>query len=417
MAAEDAGKVLVTFEDVAIYFSQEEWAMLTAWQRDLYQEVMEDNFELVASLGPQMPPKAELARRVERREEQSAEDVPGRGKKEACGTPDSAAWSHSGQEPAVKEEFSGPWSPLPSPEGKPLGAGFCSGWNESKPPDVGPREWEEGGGPLGVASLDRAELLICECGRSFEDRESLRNHQALHREEKGPFACTSCGKLFHYHLNLLTHKKHRGKKRHACAQCGAQFCLKGDLLRHRASHAAEGLHSCGVCGLLFRHKRHLLAHTAEHGGKPLHECPTCGMACSSEAELSGHRLSHREERPFLCTQCGESFSWKESLQVHQQTHAQARGHSCPLCGKTFARHGNLLTHQRLHTGELPFPCPECGRSFPSKANLMAHSRQHRRGKPFACLQCGHGFTFRDKLLEHQASHGTETRPIKQDAEP
>uniref|UniRef100_A0A8C6E859 KRAB domain-containing protein n=1 Tax=Moschus moschiferus TaxID=68415 RepID=A0A8C6E859_MOSMO len=41
----------VTFEDVFVYFSQEEWELLEEAQRLLHHDVMLENFALVSSLG------------------------------------------------------------------------------------------------------------------------------------------------------------------------------------------------------------------------------------------------------------------------------------------------------------------------------------------------------------------------------
>ncbi|XP_065442510.1 protein KRBA1 isoform X7 [Chrysemys picta bellii] len=61
-----AAQVPVTFEDVAVRFSAEEWEILEGWQKELHKEVMEENYQLLISLGQPVPTLALLPLTAER---------------------------------------------------------------------------------------------------------------------------------------------------------------------------------------------------------------------------------------------------------------------------------------------------------------------------------------------------------------
>ncbi|XP_075207152.1 zinc finger protein 181-like isoform X1 [Anomaloglossus baeobatrachus] len=193
---------------------------------------------------------------------------------------------------------------------------------------------------------------------------------------KKPFSGEDYRKCLSLKMSFFTDQKIHMKKRFSCAQCGKYCSHKSELVRHERVHTGE---------------------------KP-YSCSECGKRCARKANLAKHQKTHTGEKPFSCSECGKCFSEKSNLVKHQRTHTGEKPFSCSECGKCFAGKSDVVRHQKTHTGEKPFLCSECGKCFNKKSHLFVHQRIHTGEKPYSCSECGKCFARKSTLVKHQIIH-------------
>uniref|UniRef100_A0A8C5WQ40 Uncharacterized protein n=1 Tax=Laticauda laticaudata TaxID=8630 RepID=A0A8C5WQ40_LATLA len=389
----------VSFEEVAVYFSEEEWSQLDPDQKALHLEVMLENhrnvmlfvpflicifhFYLNFSVGAE---KKEVCFYVHERNQSKNRNL------ESSSSTEAWMQDFLAQEETIRKKYTGKSVKLIKAKVQ-----------------INEHYLTQNKGEGAIRRHNRRNYngtFILSLGDNF-----FTSQKVIDTKEK-PYKCLECRKCFRTSRQFTIHKRiHTGEKPYKCMECGKTFTLSSGLRSHKKIHTGENPFKCTECGKTFAWSSTFTIHKRIHSGEKPFKCMECGKSFAQRGNLISHKMIHTGDKPYKCMECRKTFAQRGHLISHKMIHTVAKPYKCMECGKTFAWSRSLKSHKTLHTGEKPFKCLECGKTFAHRSTLTIHKRIHSGEKPFKCVECGKNFAKDSDLKRHKKSH-TGDKPFK-----